>query len=207
MSRTIPSSLLSVLGNAEIEPFYAVEMQFDSGTMRIWTGYGDKSFGGNTYTGTGNLLQIEGLEETSDLSAQGTTLTLNGLDSTIITYALTEDYQGRLAKIFWGVNGVSDVIEVFSGYMDTMTIQDEGQSSTIQLTLESRLITLERPSNRRYTAKSHAAVRAQKGLTGDDSFFDWVTQLQDKRVPWGREVNANASSTTTAGLSRSEAGG
>ena len=188
MSRTIPSSLLSVLGNAEIEPFYAVEMQFDSGTMRIWTGYGNKTIGGNTYTGTGNLLQIEGLEETSDLSAQGTTLTLNGLDITIITYALTEDYQGRLAKIFWGVNGVSDVIEVFSGYMDTMTIQDEGQSSTIQLTLESRLITLERPSNRRYTAKSHAGVRAQKGLTGDDSFFDWVVQLQDKRVPWGREV-------------------
>ena len=188
MSRTIPSSLLSVLGNAEIEPFYAVEMQFDSGTMRIWTGYGDKSFGGNTYTGTGNLLQIEGLEETSDLSAKGTTLTLNGLDSTIITYALTEDYQGRLAKVFWGVNGVSDVIEVFSGYMDQMTIQDEGQTSTIQLTLESRLITLERPNNRRYTAKSHAAVRDQKGLTGDDSFFNWVTQLQDKRVPWGREV-------------------
>ena len=188
MSRTIPSSLLSVLGNAEIEPFYAVEMQFDSGTMRIWTGYGDKSFGGNTYTGTGNLLKIEGLEETSDLSAAGTTLTLSGLDSTIITYALTEEYQGRLAKIFWGVNGVSDVIEVFSGYMDQMIIQDQGDSSTIQLSLESRLIVLERPNIRRYTSESQKGVRAQDGLVGDDSFFNWVTQLQDKRVPWGREV-------------------
>lgn len=188
MSRTIPSSLLSVLGNAEIEPFYAVEMQFDSGTMRIWTGYGDKSIGGNTYTGTGNLLKIEGLEETSDLSAAGTTLTLNGLDSTIITYALTEEYQGRLAKIFWGVNGVSDVIEVFSGYMDQMIIQDQGDSSTIQLSLESRLIVLERPNIRRYTSESQKGVRAQDNLVGNDSFFNWVTQLQDKRVPWGREV-------------------
>ena len=188
MSRTIPSSLLSVLGNAEIEPFYAVEMQFDSGTMRIWTGYGDKSIGGQTYTGTGNLLKIEGLEETSDLSAAGTTLTLSGLDSTIITYALTEEYQGRLAKIFWGVNGVSDVIEVFSGYMDQMIIQDQGDSSTIQLSLESRLIVLERPNIRRYTSESQKGVRAQDGLVGDDSFFNWVTQLQDKRVPWGREV-------------------
>ncbi len=188
MSRTIPSSLLSVLGNPEIEPFYAVEMQFDSGTIRIWTGYGDKSIGGNTYTGTGNLLKIEGLEETSDLSAAGTTLTLSGLDSTIITYALTEEYQGRLAKIFWGVNGVSDVIEVFSGYMDQMIIQDQGDSSTIQLTLESRLIVLERPNIRRYTSESQKGVRAQDGLVGNDSFFNWVTQLQDKRVPWGREV-------------------
>lgn len=188
MSRTIPSSLLSVLGNPEIEPFYAVEMQFDSGTMRIWTGYGDKSIGGNTYTGTGNLLKIEGLEETSDLSAAGTTLTLSGLDSEIITYALTEEYQGRLAKIFWGVNGVSDVIEVFSGYMDQMIIQDQGDSSTIQLSLESRLIVLERPNIRRYTSESQKGVRAQDGLVGNDSFFNWVTQLQDKRVPWGREV-------------------
>jgi len=194
MSRTIPSSLLSVLGNPEIEPFYAVEMQFDSGTMRIWTGYGDKGINSQTYTGTGNLLKIEGLEETSDLSAAGTTLTLNGLDSTIITYALTEEYQGRLAKIYWGINGVVDsnndalVIEVFSGYMDQMIIQDQGDSSTIQLSLESRLIVLERPNIRRYTSESQKGVRAQDGLVGNDSFFNWVTQLQDKRVPWGREV-------------------
>ena len=184
MSRTVPAALLTALDGDQIEVFYAVDLAFDSGNMRLWTGYGDKTIGGQTYTGTGNLLTIDGLEEASDLSARGTTLTLNGLDSTIITYALTEEYQGRLVTIYWGVG--TNTVEVFSGYMDKMTIQDAAESATISLTVESRLIALERPNVRRYTRESHAGVRTAKGLSGSDTFFDWVTKLQDKQIVWGR---------------------
>lgn len=188
MTRTIPTALLNALSNAEIEPFYAVDLAFNTANMRMWTGFGDKTINSQTYTGTGNLLSINGLEEASDLSAKGTTLTLNGLDSTIISRALTEEYQGRLVTIYWGVGGVSDVVEVFSGYMDKMTIQDDGETATIQLTVESRLITLERPNIRRYTSESHSSVRTAKSLSGSDTFFDYVTQLQDKQIVWGRAV-------------------
>ena len=184
MSRTVPAALLTALDGDEIEVFYAVDLAFDSGNMRLWTGYGDKTINSQTYTGTGNLLTIDGLEEASDLSARGTTLTLNGLDSTIITYALTEEYQGRLVTIYWGVG--TNTVEVFSGYMDKMTIQDSAESATISLTVESRLIALERPNIRRYTRESHAGVRTAKGLSGSDTFFDWVTKLQDKQIVWGR---------------------
>lgn len=184
MSRTVPAALLTALDGDEIEVFYAVDLAFDSGNMRLWTGYGDKTINSQTYTGTGDLLTIDGLEEASDLSARGTTLTLNGLDSTIITYALTEEYQGRLVTIYWGVG--TNTVEVFSGYMDKMTIQDAAESATISLTVESRLIALERPNIRRYTRESHAGVRTAKGLSGSDTFFDWVTKLQDKQIVWGR---------------------
>lgn len=184
MSRTVPAALLTALDGDEIEVFYAVDLAFDSGNMRLWTGYGDKTINSQTYTGTGNLLTIDGLEEASDLSARGTTLTLNGLDSTIINYALTEEYQGRLVTIYWGVG--SETVEVFSGYMDKMTIQDTAERATISLTVESRLIALERPNIRRYTRESHAGVRTAKGLSGSDTFFDWVTKLQDKQIVWGR---------------------
>ena len=186
MSRTVPAAILSALNDDSIEVFYAVDLTFDSGDIRMWTGYGDKTINSETYTGTGNLLSIDGLEEASDLSARGTTLTLNGLDSTIVTYALTEEYQGRLARIYWGIG--NNTVEVFSGYMDKMTIQDSGETATISLTVESRLISLERPNIRRYTRESHAAVRAAKGLTGSDTMFDWVTKLQDKPVVWGRST-------------------
>ena len=191
MSRTVPAALLTALDSDEIEVFYAVDLAFDSGNMRLWTGYGDKTINSQTYTGTGDLLNIDGLEEVSDLSARGTTLTLSGLDTSIITYALTEEYQGRLVTIYWGVG--SETVEVFSGYMDKMTIQDGAESVTISLTVESRLIALERANIRRYTRESHAAVRQRKweddGNTGSpaaDTFFDWTTQLQDKQIVWGR---------------------
>ena len=186
MSRTVPAALLTALDGDEIDVFYAVDLAFDSSNIRLWTGYGDKTINSNTYTGSGNLLTIDGLEEASDLSARGTTLTLNGLDSTIVTYALTEEYQGRLVTIYWGVG--NNTVEVFSGYMDKMTIQDSAEGATIQLTVESRLIALERPNVRRYTRESHAGVRTAKSLSGSDTFFDWVTKLQDKQIVWGRST-------------------
>lgn len=186
MSRTVPAALLTALDSDEIEVFYAVDLAFDSGNMRMWTGYGDKTINGYTYTGTGDLLTIDGLEEASDLSARGTTLTLNGLDSAIIAYALGEHYQGRLVTIYWGVG--TNTVEVFSGYMDKMTIQDAGETSSISLSVESRLIVLERPNVRRYTSQSHAGVRTAKGLSGSDTFFDWLTKLQDKQIVWGRST-------------------
>ena len=186
MTRTVSSAFLTALADPEIEVFYAVNLDFDSGSLLFWTGYGSKVIGGETYTGTGNLLTIEGLEETSDLSARGTTLTLNGLDSTIISYALSEEYQGRSVTIYLGIG--SESVEIFSGYMDQMQVADSGDTSTIKLTVESKLIVLERPVVRRYTEQSHQAVRNSKSLSGDDSFFRWLTKLQDKQITWGRST-------------------
>lgn len=195
MTRAINSNLISVLNDREIEPFYAVKLNFVTSTLLFWTGYGNKTINSETYIGTGNLLNIEGLDEVSDLSSRGAKITLSGLDNTILTYALTEQYQGRLVEIYWGVKGVSDVAEVFSGFMDQMSINDTGQTSTIQLSVESRLIVLERPIPRRYTEASHSAVIATENNLNssaypqaNDSFFRWVAQLQDKQIPWGRET-------------------
>ena len=187
MSRTISSSLTAVLGDAEIEPYYAVDLDFPSGNLRLWTGFGNRTISSNTYLGSGDLMRIDGLEEASDLSSRGTTLTFSGVPSNLVTYALTEEYQGHLCYIYWGIKSVSDVVEVFSGYMDKITIQDDGETSTISLSVESRLITLERPNARRYTQASHDAVIATEGYSNTtDTFFKWVTQLQDKQIPWGR---------------------
>ena len=199
MTRTVPSALLNALHEGgdqanpltDIEVFYAVDLAFETANVRLWTGYGNKTINSQTYIGSGDLLRIEGLEEASDLSARGTTLTVSGLSSTLLTYALTEEYQGRTVTIYWGIG--SNTVEIFRGYMDQMTIQDSGQTSTISLTVESRLIILERANIRRYTAESHKQVRKRKwlddGNSGDpavDEYFDWVQQIQDKQIIWGR---------------------
>ena len=192
MSRSINANIVSALSNPEIEPFYAVRLDFATAAIYLWTGYGDKTINSQTYIGSGNLLSIDGLEEVNDLSTAGTSLVLNGMDSTILNYALTEEYQGREVNIYWGVGGVSEVVEVFSGYMDQMTIVDKGDTSTIKLSVESKLIVLERPNIRRYTEGSHSSVIATEGYSNsNDSFFRWVAKLQDVQVAWGRETETS----------------
>ena len=182
MSRSIPAGILSALAQQSVEPFYAVELKFTSGAVRMWTGYGDRTIDGETYVGTGNLLEISGIEEVADLSAKGITLRLSGVISELVSLALQEPYQGREARILFGVVGVNDYVEVFAGLMDVMTIQEDGTSAVIELTVESKLVSLQRPNVRRYTSESH------KLRNPGDTFFDFVEQLQDKEIVWGRNV-------------------
>lgn len=182
MSRTINASLLTALTGDLVEPYYAVELFFDSGTLRLWTGIGDKTINSNTYTGTGSLLNIGPAEESGDLSAKAMSLTLTGLDSSIISLALQEPYQRRQARVYLGEQSVSEVIQIFSGQMNTMNIDDSADGATIQLVIESKLVELERAANWRYTDENH------KSRYSGDTFFSYVQAIQDVQVAWGRSA-------------------
>ena len=176
MSRTIPAAILTALTESEIEPFYAVEIDLDSGPLRLWTGRGERTVDGSVYTGGGGLVGISGLEEVADLSAKNITLTLTGMPAEVISLALTEPYQRRLVRVLWGVTSVSDFVEVFSGSLNQMIIEDGPESGTISVTVDSKLVELENASNLRYTSVSH------KTRHPTDTFFDFVAQIQDKGV-------------------------
>lgn len=180
MSRTIPAAILTAISQPNVDVFFAVQLDFDAGALRLWTGHGDRVINGDTYTGASNLLNIDGLEEASDLSARSATLQLSGVPSSTVSIALTEPYQGRAANVYFGVQGETEVVEVFGGLMDLMTIEDDGESCTISLTVESKLVELERPNLQRYTQES------QEALHPGDTFFSYVADIQDKDVVWGR---------------------
>ena len=185
MGRDIHSSLITALSGDSISPFYAVDLHFHNPStntdapLYLWTGTGELSANSNTYLGAGDLMGISELQEAAELKATGCTLTFSGINSSILTSALSYEYSGRDAKIYFGVNGNSNLVEVFTGYMDTMSIEDQPDSSTITLTIENRLIDLERTNVFRYTQESHAT------LYSGDTFFSYVQDLQDKEVEWG----------------------
>jgi hypothetical protein len=174
--------MAAALAQSSVTLFYAVDMLFDSGTIRLWTGYGDKTIDLQKYTGAGTLLNIDGIAEVADLNASGITISLSGISSSVISLALQENYQGRVAKVYFGVEGVSGVVEVFSGFMDVMTIQHSGDKMNVTLSIESKLVTLQRPNIRRYTSANH------KLRNPGDTFFDYVAKLQDKEIIWGRKA-------------------
>jgi len=181
VTRDINSTLLDALNQPDIQPYYAVKLEFDSGTLRLWTGYGNRTVNSEIYTGSGYLLSVSGLDEVADLSARNVTISLSGIPAQILTKALAESYQRRDATIYLGEKSVGQVVEVFSGKMDVMEVRDTGSTITVNLNIESKLIELERPNVRRYSEDSH------KSRYPTDTFFDFINDLQDKEVVWGRE--------------------
>lgn len=209
MSRSLSSGILSVLTANEIYPFFATRIFFDTQTLNFWTGLGDLVHNSITYTGTGQLLQISELSETAEISAKGATLTLSGIPSSLISLALTEPYQGRVCEIYFGaidanktyltaedgsyilledssritiesLDDPNDIVKVFSGYLDQMNIDEGPETCTIGVSVESKLIDLERPKVFRFTDAS------QKSRYPNDKGFEFVEDLQDRTFNWGR---------------------
>lgn len=180
MPRTIDPALLAVLSSKSVSPFYAVEMFFDSGVLRIWTGSQDSVINGFPFIGAASLLEIQDAEETADLSAKTFVVTLSGTGTDLISLAIQEPFQNRLCKIYLGETTVNQMVEIFSGGMDRMTIDDDPSVSKISITVESTLVILNRTKVRRYNNESH--ISRYPG----DTFFSRTADLQDRRVTWGR---------------------
>ena len=185
MTRTIPSVVLNALDDDVINPFFAVELLFDSpNEIHLWTGVGDLDYDGKIWTGAGNLLDISSVNEAADLAVRGATITLSGMTSEVVSLALQEPYQGRVCNIYFGVTSDTTALtQVFSGYMDQMNIQENPDTSTIELTVENKLIDLERPRVARYTSAY------QKSVYAGDLGLDFIEDLQDKEIVWGRTAS------------------
>ena len=205
MSRDVTQTTLNLLDDSVIYPFFAVELLFDGEeVLRLWTGQGTLVYQGVSWFGTGNLLQIDTIEETSEIAAKGATVTLSGVPSEVLSLALSEPYQGRQAKIYLGTfskgqllqedsayillqdggkitleDRKTDLTEVFAGYMDQMNIEESEGGSTVTLTIENKLIDLERPRTARFTNAY------QKYLYPNDKGLEFVEDLQIKELFWG----------------------
>jgi hypothetical protein len=182
MSRDIATVIANALDDDVIEPFFAVDLVFDSGPLRLWTGVGTRSINGNDYTGAGNFLQVSEMRETAEIQAAGATLTLSGIPSELLSLALTEPYQQRPARIYFGLVGSeADMAEVFTARMDQITIEEGPETCTIQLTVENVLVDLERPRVLRYTNNDQ-----QSRFPGDRG-FEFVETIQNRELFWGRQ--------------------
>lgn len=205
MSRDLSSGVLGLIEDDVVYPFFAVELLFDTDALYLWTGLGDLVYNGQTYTGTGNLLDISDVEETVEIAARGATLTLSGIPSEVLALALTEPYQGRQCKIYFGLFSKGKLLkedgafilledgsriilelqelgltEIFAGYMDQMNINEGADTCDVELKVENKLIDLERARVRRYSSGY------QKSVYPNDKGFDFVEDLQDKEIVWGR---------------------
>jgi hypothetical protein len=172
---------------------------FTGGIVRLWSGVGDLSWGGNTFTGAGNLVRVEPVQETSEVRANGLSFRLNGIPSAMITRILAEGYRGRACKLWLALFDASaaliaDPVQLFSGRMDQCLLEETGDTVALTVAAESRLVDLQRARERRRTDED------QKSLFAGDRGFEYVAGLQDKEVVWGggtsgtNGVNASAAS-------------
>jgi hypothetical protein len=183
----IDSSIVNALSEENVSPFIAVKGFFDSGNILVWSGIDDITIDSETYTGAGTLLAVSGFEESKEMRTNGVTVSLSGMDETVLTYALSENFQNRKLIVHFGfldggTNEVKGVMNAFTGRMTSMNISDDTTGSTVTINAENRLIDLEKASMLRYNKESQKFVAG--GTT--DTAFNRVQKLADQEILWGR---------------------
>lgn len=141
------------------------------------------TFGGVTYLGAGALGSITQVDD-SPGEVKGIQFTLTGVSSAYISLALDDAavVQGTPVTIRTAVldanYAVSDAPIEWTGTLDTMSIQEDGDTCTIQVTAESTAVDLLKGSALTYSDAD------QQSLHPGDLAFQYVNSQSETPVVW-----------------------
>lgn len=187
MSRDLGSALEEEVQKARFVPIGLVEIGTDDPALpiRAWTGLGDLSWNGAVFKGTGILGKVSQLEETGDLKASGIVFELSGVPAELLSVSLQGMRQGRDARIWIAAlddagRFVGEPYLLSRALTDVPEIEDNGETVTLRISAENRLIDLERPRVRRFTDQD------QRLTDPTDRGFEYIAGMQDEQFIWGR---------------------
>ncbi len=192
MTRSLSAGMVTAAQSADGEVFHLISLEFSGGTSFLTTASHDITWSGDTYTAVGGHLGFEVVQETTDLTGQGVRLTLDGVDQTIISPLLAQNYIGRTAIVYQGhIDSSGDVIvdpaTLFSGLLNSRFEVDESRdpesSGTVivRTTIVSPLVSFRQQRGIRMTLASHQHHYA------NDTIMRHVSTISSRKVYWGQQ--------------------
>jgi hypothetical protein len=162
-----PTFLAQLPSTGASSPAFFVVLNFLNETLYVWGGIGSitptgpaysslSTFPyGQTWTGLGWLGKLSAIPGTTKVQAQSVTLALSGIPSGLVNEAIGQVRITGTATVFLAFLDSSglvipDPIQLFSGSLDVPTLDDSGSTSTISITAENPLLTLNEAPNRQF---------------------------------------------------------
>lgn len=192
MARPMSSAMLAAIQAPQLNPAIFVEAHFSTGIVYIWSGTGTVSWNSHSWIGVGSLGSVSTIDEGSDVQARGVTLSLSGIDTSLLADAIQGIQIGLPVIVYLGLftagsppSLIADPVSAWAGRMDQPTVDVGGETATISINCESRLLDMNVAIDRRYTHDD-----AQIDHPGDLG-FQFVTSIQEMNVYWGRTPSSS----------------
>lgn len=168
-----------------VSPALFVEIHFISEVVYTWSGNQPVTWNGHVWIGVGYLGSISTVEEGSTVEAKGIVISLSGIPADTLTDVLTDMQQGLPAIVYLGCFDdagtlIPDPLVAWSGKTDQPTIDMNGETATLSINCESRLVEMNVAVDRRYTNEDQ-----QMDYPGDRG-LEFQTAIQDARIFWGQ---------------------
>jgi hypothetical protein len=162
----------------------AVDFDFPSGHARFWTGIGDLTIAGVSYTGIGALGSAEPATENATLVAERKTYKLTGVDPALVLESDIDGSTGRdIVEYLLFLDVVTKQLVAtpeinWEGFIDSFRRVD-GAQPIIEVAAEWRGVILDKADGWRYTDQH------QQAWFPGDTGFDQMIAIQNKSVLWG----------------------
>ncbi len=179
-----------------VRPRILVDADLGNIPVKVWTGnknlyYDHNGYGSpSLFYAAGSALSFDNIEENNDLGATGFTLSLAlsqaGTSSDILQKVIDTTYRNRpiviyLAFVDENEDIIPNLVILFDGYTDSMSVRDDGDTATITLQAESNLLLLRKARKLSYTHEDQlVAFPGDMGL-------EFVASIQEKVSVWGTE--------------------
>lgn len=181
MTRSLAAGVTSAIAAAHIESFPLVELGLDSGTLYLCGAAIDVTYSGHTYLAAYGVGQVEAIEET-DAGVMGLAFTLSHVPSSSLSLALGTEVQGRSCLVrmaFIDSTGTLNVdTNVWTGYLDQMSVTDDSPYGQIRVTAEHKLIRWDVPKLWRFSDED------QRIVLSTDGFFKNAAATAEATIVW-----------------------
>ena len=176
MSRGLSSDIKTRLASTSFVMAHLVKLEFN--TTYYYTDFSSdivNEVDGNTYSANGFLMKIGSVTETAGLTIGSLSLSLSGVNQTLISDLLGNGHIHRKvsvkrAFINASTNALIESFSIYTGRVDGMDITDSDKTSLINLRIANQWSDFARLSGRRTNSGS------QNQFFPDDKGFDFITQ-------------------------------
>lgn len=199
MPRPLSAAFISALATKALTLGLFLELVFADNTYYLWSGVGSMQFSGppanpastfpygTNFTGMGWLGKISAIPQTTKVQAQNVTLALSGIPATLVSEVVGQVRLSGTATIWLGLFSagslILDPIQVFAGGLDVPSLVDSGETSTISITCENPLLSLN-------LAPQHTFDDPDQQLRyPGDLGFSFVDALPRLNLFWPQPIN------------------
>ena len=191
MPRNISSDMLAALSQPIISPALFVSITFSSEVVYLWSGIGSVTWNSLVWSGVGSLMSISTPEDSTQVEAKGITLSLSGIDATLLPQALHDVTLGLPVTVYLGLYDVTGSlidtpVIAWAGRIDQPTFTVSGSEVTLDINCETRLLDMNIPVDRRYTNED-----TQMDHPGDLGCM-FVDGIQEVTIYWGQAAATTA---------------
>lgn len=163
------------------------DVEFASGTNRLWTGRGSRRFGGQVYDGSGILLGIEGLQAAINGAAPETIFSLAATDELARIALLEFKAEARGRRVYVSLQflqpgseqALGEPWRIWSGLILSVSYQAAPQGD-LRLSVKAEALTSLRSRPRNIMLSDAEQKRRYPGDRG----LEFVTSVRRKEILW-----------------------